>query len=42
MLQTVREEIVDKKLRPLVWFPCSLRELWSYDCLKKCIFRILR
>ena len=38
MLKTVRTEKVDEKMESFVWFPCSLPELWSWNCLKKWVF----
>ena len=38
MLKTVRTEKVDQKMESFVWFPCSLPELWSWNCLKKWVF----
>ena len=47
MLQTVRaEKVAEKKgvgvgVWSFVYFSCSLLELWSLNCPKKCIFAIL-
>ena len=47
MLQTVRAEKAAEKKRSgggvgsFVYFSCYLLELWSLNCLKKCIFAIL-
>ena len=38
MLQTVRAEKVDEKMGSFAQFPCFLSDLWSLNCLKKCIF----
>ena len=38
MLQTVRAEKVEEKNGSIVPFQCFLPELWSLNCLKKCIF----
>ena len=38
MLQTVRAEKVDEKMESFVWFPCSLPELWSLNCLRTYIY----
>ena len=33
-----RAEKVEEKMGLFVYFPCLLRELWSLNCQKKCIF----
>ena len=38
MLQAVRTEKVDEKMGSFVLFPCSLPDLWCFNCPKKCIF----
>ena len=38
MLQTVRVEKVDEKMKSFVEFPCYLIDLWSLNCLKSVVF----
>ena len=38
MLQTVRSENVDAKMRLFFQFPCSIPEIWPLNFLKKSIF----
>ena len=35
---TNRAEKLDEKMESIVKFPCSFPELWSLNCLRKCIF----